>query len=376
MYNKILIRYGELSLKGKNKISFIQQLKINMNKIHNLFPITTFDRMYLNYSDKNMESLKNVIGISSYSPVIEVNTNYEDIKKCIKQFIMDKSGTFKIKARRSWKQFSKNSYQINNEIGEFVLRNSFLTVDVKSPKYMIEIEIHKTSTYIFYRKEKGMGGFPVGINGRVLHLLSGGIDSPVAAFKLIKRGIHVDFLSFITPPQTDEMTISKIHQIIKLLSKYQGLSTLYLANYTIIMEALSMMHKQSYKITLMRRSFYRIASMITKKYDYNTFSNGENVGQVASQTLESITTIQDVTNYPILRPILTNDKLETIDLAIKIGTYQISIIEAKETCELFAPKKPVIKPTIEMAKECEKEYLDILELENKLITKIIIIKIS
>ncbi len=375
MYNKILVRYGELSLKGKNKMSFVRQLKTNMNKIHNLFPVTTFDRMYLDYSEKNMEALKYVVGISSYSPVTEVKTDHEDIKKCIKEFVKDKTGTFKIKARRSWKKFPKNSNQINNEMGEFVLKNSSLTVDIKKPKYMIEIEIHQKSTYIFYTKEKGIGGFPVGINGRVLHLLSGGIDSPVAAFQLIKRGIHVDYLAFITPPQTDETTISKIKQIIKLLSKYQGPATLYLANYTILMEALSMMQKQSYKITLMRRSFYRIASTIAKRYDYNTFSNGENVGQVASQTLESLTTIQDVTNYPVLRPILTNDKLETIDLAIKIGTYQISIIEAKETCELFAPKKPVIKPTIETAKECEKEYPDILELEEKLIKKMKIIKI-
>jgi thiamine biosynthesis protein ThiI len=262
------------------------------------------------------------------------------------------------------------------DMGEFVLNNSNLTVKIKNPDYTIQIEVHEKSTYIFHEKEVAIGGLPVGINGRVLHLTSGGIDSPVAAFELIKRGIHVDFLAFVTPPQTDELTVDKIKKIITLLSKYQGHSSLYLGKYTILMEALAMMTKQSYKIILMRRSFYRIASTMVERYGYNTFSTGENLGQVASQTLESLTTIQEVTRYPVLRPVLTNDKNDTINLGIKIGTYEISIIPANETCELFAPKKPVIKPTIETAKYCEEEYPDILELEDKLINKINIIKMN
>ena len=376
MYNKILIRYGELSLKGKNKMSFVRQLQKNLNGIHSLFPVVTFDRMYLDYSEENMEKLAFVVGISSYSPVIEVKSNYDDFKKCLLTLIDKKTGTFKIKARRSWKKFDKTSKDINIEMGEFVLNNSPLSVDVRKPKYLIEIEVHEKSTYIFYKKTKAIGGLPVGINGRVLHMISGGIDSPVAGFELIKRGIHIDFLSFVTPPQTDELTIKKIKMIINLLGKYQGKSTLYLANYTVIMQALSMMTKQSYKIILMRRSFYRIASTLVARNGYNTFSNGENLGQVASQTLESISTIQDVTNYPVLRPVLTNDKDDTVILGIKIGTYEISIIKANETCEMFAPKKPVIKPIIETAKKCEEEYPDLLELEDKLLNKIEFIKMD
>ena len=376
MYNTILIRYGELTLKGKNRFSFISQLERNMKIIHKLFPKVAYDRMYLEYSKENMEELKNVVGISSYSPVIKINTDYELIKKTLIDESKKLEGTFKIKARRSFKKFFKNSNEINNEIGELILKNSNLTVDIRKPKYLMEIEIHENETYIFIEKHKGVGGFPVGINGRVLHLISGGIDSPVAAYELIKRGIHIDFLSFVTPPQTDELTIKKVKDIIKLLAKYQGVSTLYLANYSVIMQSLSMMEKQSYKITLMRRSFYRIASIFTKRYEYNTFSNGENLGQVASQTLESINTIQDVTNYPVLRPLLTNDKNDTIILAEKIGTYKISIIRANETCELFAPKKPVIKPTIENAVKYELDYPELLDLENTLIENIEIIKVN
>ncbi len=246
-----------------------------------------------------------------------------------------------------------------------ILENTDLTVNVKKPDLKIEVEIRNGKSYVFCERTQGLGGYPVGINGKVLHLISGGIDSPVAAFELMKRGLHVDYLSFITPPFTDNKTREKITQIVNLLNKYQGKSYIYRLTYTDLMHTIGLTSKQSYKITLMRRSFYRIASKIAESRGFLAVANGENIGQVASQTLESIHTIQEQATLPILRPILTADKIETINKGIKIGTYEISIIQASETCELFAPKAPVTKPTPQEAYRLEKEFGNLLELEDK-----------
>ena len=210
-------------------------------------------------------------------------------------------------------------------------------------------------TYVFTTSFIGLGGMPMNTSGQTLHLLSGGIDSPVAANLLQKRGLKVSFLNFITPPHTDKTTEYKINEIVKILTKYQGDSTLYQINYTKIMNYLSLIENQKYKITLMRRSFYRIASMV--------LSNGESLAQVASQTLESICNISSVTNLQIFRPLLTNDKNETILISEKIGTYNISIIKACETCELFAPKNPITKPKINVIENLEKSLIEIENLE-------------
>jgi len=213
----------------------------------------------------------------------------------------------------------------------------------------------------------GLGGMPMNTSGQTLHLLSGGIDSPVAANLLQKRGLKVSFLNFITPPHTDKTTEYKINEIVKILTKYQGDSTLYQINYTKIMNYLSLVENQKYKITLMRRSFYRIASIIAKQNNIMVLSNGESLAQVASQTLESICNISSVTNLQIFRPLLTNDKNETILISEKIGTYNISIIKACETCELFAPKNPITKPKINVIENLEKSLIEIENLESEAI---------
>ncbi|CAM9138032.1 tRNA uracil 4-sulfurtransferase ThiI [Mycoplasma marinum] len=367
MYETILIRFGELSTKGKNKMSFVRQLERNMKKLMGVEPEVLFDRMFLEYSKENMKGLERIFGISSYSPVIKVKTEIESIEEAVLKLVskFTEAKTFKIAARRHWKKFDMSSGELNMHLGGHVLKNTELQVNVKNPDLKVEVEIRNGKSYIFCERTQGLGGYPTGINGKVLHLISGGIDSPVAAFELMKRGLHVDYLSFITPPFTDHKTREKVTQIVELLNKYQGKSYIHRLNYTNLMHTIGLTSKQSYKITLMRRSFYRIASKMAEDRGYLAVSNGENIGQVASQTLESMHTIQEQATLPILRPILTADKIDTINKGIKIGTYEISIIPASETCELFAPKAPVTKPTPQEAYKLEEEISNLIDLEKE-----------
>lgn len=366
MYTNILVRFGELSTKGKNKMTFVRRLEKNMKNLMGVEPIVEYDRIFLDYSENNMKGLNYIFGVQSWSPVVKTETSMEAIENTIK-FLIDKfdAKTFKVVVKRHWKEFPKTSMELNNHFGGLVLKEKDIKVDVKNPEVKLEIEIRKDFTYVFVERYQGLGGYPTGVNGKVLHLMSGGIDSPIAALEMMKRGVSVDFLNFITPPHTDEKTVEKVNRIVKHLMKFQGETKVYRSNYTDLMNLIGLTSNQSYKITLMRRSFYRIASKIASKNNYLGLSNGENLGQVASQTLESIAVIQDQSKYPIYRPLLTRDKIETINQAIKVGTYDISIEKANESCELFAPKAPVIKPTIKTAELLEKELSSLFDFEEK-----------
>ena len=369
MYDKILIRFGELSLKGKNKIFFINKLVTNIQNICNIkFENIDIqiDRIFIPFSEENLNSLNYVFGISSFSPVIKAETNLDVLKNIIFNLELDQYSSFKMNCRRKWKNFHMDSLELNNHFGSIILKNfSKLKVDVKNPDIELNIEIHKDYSYIFWKKYIGLGGLPVGSSGKALHLLSGGIDSPVAAFEMMKRGVKLYFLSFISPPHTDEMTIKKIKLIIEELNKYQSKSTLFLFNYTDLMNYIGLVSNQAYKIVLMRRSFYRIATVIANENNCLAISNGENLGQVASQTMEAMKTIHSQTNLPVFQPLLTKDKLETIKQSEKLNLFNISIIKACETCELFAPNNPATKPTETNASNLELELDMLLELEKK-----------
>lgn len=370
MYNKILIRYGELTLKGKNRVNFIDTLASNIHHKTKDKLEVEFDRMFLPYSQENLDALQYIFGITSYSPVIICANDIEEIKKQALNLAKNKNGTFKVAARRNNKSFQYQSSQINNIVGGFLLENNQnLKVDVNNPDFIVYIEVRGKFTYVFSDFVQALGGLPVGVSGQVLHLMSGGIDSPVAAFQLMKRGLKVNFLSFITPPQTDQATVNKMKELIKILTKYQNTSTFYLANYSTLMNYIALVSNQAYKITLMRRSFYRIAAKLAQSKKNLAISNGENLGQVASQTLESLYTISHDINMPILRPLLTNDKIETINLAKKIQTYDLSITKCNETCELFAPKEPVTKPNVQEALKLEEELNMINDLEKECLEK-------
>ncbi|WP_330463467.1 tRNA uracil 4-sulfurtransferase ThiI [Metamycoplasma gateae] len=374
---EILIRYGELTLKGENKKDFINQLRRNIELYIPKEELKVeYDRAFCKYSVKNLKSLKYIFGISSYSIVYKTSTNLDDIEKLVIEVAKENSfNSFAINSRRHNKNYPLNSSQLNMHFGGIILSNfSDKKVNLTNADLTIYIEIRDKYTYVFSNYINGLGGMPVSSSGRVLHLISGGIDSPVAANLLQKRGLKVAFLNFITPPHTDEKTTQKIDDIISLLTKYQGSSTLFQINYTKIMNYIGLVSNQKYKITLMRRSFYRIAQKIAEKYNIKALSNGENLAQVASQTLESIYTISEVSNLPIFRPLLTFDKNETIKIANDIKTMDISIQKACETCELFAPKFPVTKPNREEVKKLEEELEKLNQLEDEVINEIIIKK--
>lgn len=377
MYNKILVRYGELSLKGKNKMSFVRTLARNIKKICSIKEedITiSFDRIYLKYSEDTIENLKYIFGISSYSRVYVCKSTVSEIEGTIKKLFNSKSKTFKCISRRNFKNFEMTSMEMNVHFGSFILKNTNYNVQLNNPDIEFNIEVHKEFTYIFSDRIAGLGGLPTGTAGRVIHLISGGIDSPVAAFEMMKRGVIIDFLSFLTPPHTDQVTMDKVDKIIEVLTKYQGSSKLYSFNYTDLMNYIGMTSKQSYKIILMRRSFYRIASVIASENNCLGISNGENLGQVASQTLEAMSVVQNQSKFPVYRPLITCDKLDIIRKGILINTYGISIIKAAESCELFAPANPTTKPNMKIAEALEMELCNLSKLEEEGILKNIKIK--
>ncbi|QJG67193.1 tRNA uracil 4-sulfurtransferase ThiI [Mycoplasma phocoenae] len=378
MNQKILLRYGELTLKGKNKINFIKKLHKNLEAKMIGEVITTHDRAYLEYNEKNIEQLNFIFGLSSYSIVYETEANMDKISELIlKVAKSEKFKTFKVDTKRSNKNFPLTSQEISMKLGSYILKNiENISVQMIKPDVTFFVEIRNNVAYVFGSYIYTRGGMPVGVTGKTLHLMSGGIDSPVAANLMQKRGLIVDYLNFITPPHTDFLTTQKVDALIQQITKYQLHSRLFQINYTKVMNYISLTSNQKYKITLMRRSFYRIADKIAKKYHYESLSNGENLAQVASQTLESINVIQQVTNMPIFRPLISFDKLETIKIAEQIGTYDISIQKACETCELFAPKEPTTKPSIDEVLKLEAELPRLEELENEAIEKLEIKKFN
>jgi thiamine biosynthesis protein ThiI len=249
-------------------------------------------------------------------------------------------------------------------------------VDVHTPKLPIYVEIKKDSAFFYFEKIKGTGGFPLGINGKVLLMISGGIDSPIAANLLIKKGLNVDFLTFISPPHTDDKALNKVRKLKEIVTLNNTLykSKLYIVNFTSLQHEIAHISDYSYQITIMRRYFFRIAKHLAIANNYQAIATGESLGQVASQTIQSMQTIQDAADdFLVLRPLLTMDKSEIIEMAQKIGTYDISILPYDDACSLFVPANPVTKPTIHKAKKLEEE-LTLMEtlLQSTLLKHIIV----
>jgi thiamine biosynthesis protein ThiI len=286
--------------------------------------------------------------------------------------------TFKVKAKRLDKTYSLNSMQIAKNMGGEILKHfSLFKVDVHHPYLEITIEIYNQYALFYIHKIKGMGGFPLGINGRVLLLMSGGIDSPVAGHLLMKKGMHVDFLTFISPPHTDVRALNKVRKLRKLLTLNNKIecAKLFIVNFTKLQHEISHISNHSYQITIMRRYFIRVAMDLANKYHYDAIATGESLGQVASQTIESLTTINNVnTNKLILRPLLTYDKNEIISLARLINTYNTSILPYADACSLFVPTRPVTKPKADIAQKLELELDLISDIYHNTIDKYITIE--
>jgi len=365
IYDHILVRYGELSTKGKNKKDFIKRLLTNVkNALRDFDRLAyerTHDRLYilLNGEDAGAvaEVLQHVFGISSFSFAIRIPS---DIHKIVETGLAVAQGsdakTFKIETRRSDKRFFMISDEVNRAVASAVLKETTLRVDVKQPDLRIQIEIHEQFTYVMTGRIVGAGGYPVGVGGKAVVMLSGGIDSPVAAYLTMKRGVALECIHYASPPYTSQRAQEKVLELARLVSRYQGHIRVHIVPFTELQLAIYEHCDESYAITIMRRMMYRIAERIAHDCGALAIVNGESVGQVASQTLESIGVINEVTKMPVIRPVATMDKLEIINLAKKIQTYETSILPFEDCCTIFTPKNPVTKPTLVKAEKMEARF--------------------
>ena len=365
VYNHVLVRFGELSTKGKNRNEFIRRLSDNIRQccfdMPNLRYERTHDRLYIHLNGTDpiplMERLKDVFGISSYSLAVKVESEIEEIKETAYRMAMEsEEDTFKVETRRNDKQFPMISDEINRAVATVILKNSDKKVDVHQPKLRIQIEVRKECTYIMCWTVKGAQGYPVGVGGKALLLLSGGIDSPVAGYLTMKRGVEIEAIHFASPPYTSNAAKQKVLDLASKISGYQGKIKVHVIPFTETQLAIYENCDESYAITIMRRMMVRLAERIASANKCLALVTGESVGQVASQTLESMQTINDVTKMPILRPVVTYDKIEIIETAKKIGTYETSILPFEDCCTIFDPKNPVTRPKIERAVKLEEKF--------------------
>ena len=384
----ILIKYGELTTKKGNRKLFINTLYKNIKeKLNNLNVDTQSDisRMYIEYNSFDEEivlkKLNEVFGIHAYSIAYKTNSKIDDIKNTIKEVLnnnidMNNNYTFKVETKRSDKTFIKDSMECNNEFGGFVLKNfKNFKVDVHNPNVMIYVEIRKDYSYVYLNEYKGLGGYPVGTLGKALLMLSGGIDSPVAGYLSIKRGIKLDLVYFEAIPHTSLEARNKVIELAKKLSVYAGEMRLIVVPFTKLQESIYKYADPTYPITIMRRMMYRIMEKLSKRYKSLAIVNGESVGQVASQTLTSMNVINNVTSIPVIRPVACLDKLEIIDIAKKIDTYDISILPYEDCCTVFVPKHPVINPSLDKCIEIESKF-DYNSLIDEIMNNLLVIKIN
>lgn len=364
MEKLILIKYGELTTKKDNRNYFLNLLEKSINeKLEGISYKIEKDyyRMFIHTKeiDKIINKLKCVFGIHKIVVAYKIDdSNINNICKCSINILNNTDfKTFKIETNRSDKTYKINSNEVSKVVGAAILKNlKNVNVDVHNPEITLNIEIRKEASYIYYEIYDGMKGYPIGTLGRALLMLSGGIDSVVAGYLSIKRGVSLDFIYFESIPHTSLEARNKVIDLANLLNKYGNHGKIYIVNFTKIQEYIYKNMKSDYLITFMRRMMYRIAEQVAKNNDLNAIINGENIGQVASQTLTSIKAVNEVTNYPIIRPLSTYDKLEIIDIAKKIGSYDISILPYEDCCTIFVPKHPVINPKTEIIQKEEEKF--------------------
>lgn len=363
----IIIKYGELTTKKDNINFFITTLKDNIkNCLVDYETEIKYDkgRMFIYANEDNLdvviEKIKKTFGIHEINIGYEIDDNsIENIKKSLIELIKDRDITsFKIVTKRSDKKYPINSMEISRQMGGIVLKNKEKAeVDVHNPKMVINIEVRlNNKVYIYFDKIKGIGGYPVGVAGKGLLMLSGGIDSPVAGYLALKRGVRIEAVYFESPPHTSDAAKNKVISLAKKLSEYSGYVKLHVINFTAIQEAILKNCPHEYLVTIMRRMIYRISERIAKKNNCKVLINGESIGQVASQTLTSMAAINCVTKLPVIRPVACLDKLDIIEIAKNIDTYETSILPFEDCCTIFVPDHPVINPTEESASEYEKSF--------------------
>lgn len=365
-YSEIMVRYGELSTKGKNRMRFINKLKHNMKHVLSIYPdvrvVADRDRahIYLNGTDyvSVAESLKQIFGIQGFSPSYKVEKNLETIKKAVQDVMKDvyhEGLTFKITSKRSDHNFEMDSRELNQYLGSAVFEVlPDIQAQMKGPDVNLKVEIREEAAYLSYENIKGAGGLPVGTAGRGMLMLSGGIDSPVAGYLALKRGVDIEAVHFASPPYTSPGALKKAQDLTRKLTKFGGNIDFIEVPFTEIQEEIKEKAPEAYLMTLTRCFMMRITDLIREERNGLVIINGESLGQVASQTLESMRAINAVTATPIIRPVVTMDKLEIIDIAQKIDTFDISIQPFEDCCTIFAPDRPKTNPKIKNVEQYEK----------------------
>ncbi len=361
MEDHILIRYGELSLKKSNRKQFTMRIENHIKRALKDFKALTFEargmRFYIILNNEDslpiVEILKKIPGIYSFSIVSRCQSNLEDICKLAHQLVLeqikDKVQTFKIETHRADKNFPLTSLEITKEVGRYLFKTiPGLIADVHHPDFTLSLDVRVEGTFIYTKTYLGLGGFPAGSIGKTMLMISGGIDSVVAGYMAIKKGMTIEAIHFSSPPYTSDMAVQKVIDLLETICPYTEYLNinLYIVPFTPLQKAIYDNVRDDYVITIMRRMMYRISNIIAKKINALAIINGENIGQVASQTLESMATIEEVVDIPVIRPLATYDKQEIVNIATKINTYPISILPYEDCCTVFVPKHPQIKPKL------------------------------
>lgn len=366
IYDMLLLRFGEITIKGKNRARFEKVALAHVASLLQPYPNAKvereFGRIYVMLNGEPaaeiIDSLVNVFGVTSISPVKIAASRLDDILTVARAFLaeipLERQTTFKVHARRVWKGFPHGTQEMNHLIGAPLLQaNPLLKVDVHHPQLELRIEIRERGTYIYHEVIPAAGGFPLGTNGKAMLLLSGGIDSPVAGWSAMRRGLEIECVHFHSYPFTSKKAEEKVIDLAQVLSRYSGKIKLHLVPFTEIQTSLAGAGQESLIITLMRRAMLRIATKLAERNGALALVTGDSLGQVASQTLPSMNVIGRATDLPLLRPLVTTDKEEIIQLAKKIGTYDLSILPYEDCCTLFVPKSPTTNPNLRIIENVE-----------------------
>ncbi|RYL93771.1 tRNA 4-thiouridine(8) synthase ThiI [Sporolactobacillus sp. THM7-4] len=368
IYDYLVIRFGEIAIKGKNKKTFVIKLEKDVREKLSRFTRLEIKRHYddieikLNGEDGQavIKILQSVFGIQNISSAIKAGKDLDSIREGILRIVSEETEakTFKIAARRKDKRFPIHGSELNRELGAWVLTHcDRLSVDVHHPDLMLRVEVGVHETRIYGHEYRGAGGLPVGTSGKLLLMLSGGIDSPVAGYLMAKRGAVIEAIHFQSPPYTSDRAKQKVIDLTKKLQSFGGKINLHLVPFTNAQLAIRDQVPEDYRVTMMRRLMFRIAEKVAAKTGALAIATGESLGQVASQTLESMNTINQVTNLPILRPLIAMDKLDISRIAKQIDTYDISIRPYEDCCTIFLPKAPRTRPDRKHAAHFE-SFLD------------------
>ena len=380
MNKVIVIRVCEIFLKGKNRSYFLSLLEKHIRNSLEEIPhkLVKLQMRYLieGYDacdeEKILSLLLKISGIHTVSPGYSTETDYEKIKECALFLCKGKTGTFKAETNRADKTFPMQSVEVSRELGHDILSAypDALSVDVKSPELVLHVDIRESGVTLLYTDTlKGIGGMPVGSSGHGFLMLSGGIDSPVAGYMMAKRGMKLSCVHFHSYPYTGEAAREKVIKLAGIVAEYAGPMDVYVVGFTHIQEAIHEKCAEELMITLMRRFMMRITERIAAKNGGQAIVTGESLGQVASQTMESITSSNSVVSMPVFRPLIAFDKLETIEIANKIDTYETSILPYEDCCTVFLPKYPAIKPKMERILR-EENRLDVEGLIKEALTKV------